>query len=351
MKIVICWSHISGYMAACWRALAATPGVEVFLLGFESDPIAPFDTRLLGNIRHRLLSETDRQNFELTRQIVTGEKPDVMLVSGWFHPAYRKLVADPAVAGATKIMAVDTPFRGDLKQAVGRHLLKPLLKRFDRIVVATERGYTYAKYLGFGESQIRRGIYGIDYAAFATCAEQRLANPAGWPKKFLYVGRYAPEKGMDVLTKAYQQYRANSRDPWELVCCGRGPLAGAVAGWPGVSERGFVPPDQQARVFAECGAFVIASNYEPWGAAIAEAGASGLPLICSNACSSIVDLLRDAYNGYTFATGDVDMLARRMSQLAARSDLPEWGRRSQHYAAAYAGTLWPLRVFDGLLPA
>jgi aryl-alcohol dehydrogenase-like predicted oxidoreductase len=29
VKIVFCWSAISGYMAACWRALAARPGIEV----------------------------------------------------------------------------------------------------------------------------------------------------------------------------------------------------------------------------------------------------------------------------------------------------------------------------------
>ncbi|MDB5328115.1 MAG: rfaG, partial [Phycisphaerales bacterium] len=159
MKIVICWSHISGYMAACWRALAAVPGVELFVLGFESDPVAPFDTRLLGEVRHRLLSETDRQNADLTKQLVVDEKPDVMLMSGWFHPAYRALAKDPAVAGVKKILAVDTPFRGDLRQAIGKHLLKSLLRKFDRIVVSGERGYAYARYLGFTEQQIRRGVY------------------------------------------------------------------------------------------------------------------------------------------------------------------------------------------------
>ena len=36
MKVLICWSHISGYMAACWRALAAS-GVDLSLLAFRTE--------------------------------------------------------------------------------------------------------------------------------------------------------------------------------------------------------------------------------------------------------------------------------------------------------------------------
>ena len=350
MKIVICWSHISGYMAACWRELAARPGVEVFLLGFESDAIAPFDARLLADVRHRLLNEAERQDVALTKKLVADEKPDIILMSGWFHPAYRKLAADPAFAKVKKIIAVDTPFRGDWKQAIGKRLLQPLLKHFERIVVAGERGYIYARYLGFAESKIRRGVYAVDFAVLSKCLPMRMNQNEGWPKRFLYVGRYADEKSIDVLVEGYRQYRAAATDPWELVCCGRGPSAGLLANQPGITDLGFVSPTQQADVYARAGAFVIASRFDPWPLVAVEAASAGLPLICSNACGSAVEVLRDHFNGYNFATGDASMLAARMTQLAgAGQDLPAWGARSQAFAAAYAAHLWPLRVFDGFL--
>src|SRR4051812_29726203 len=35
MNVVFCWSDISGYMAACWRALAAIEDVRLFVIAFE----------------------------------------------------------------------------------------------------------------------------------------------------------------------------------------------------------------------------------------------------------------------------------------------------------------------------
>lgn len=29
LKIVICWTEISGYMNACWKALARRPGIDL----------------------------------------------------------------------------------------------------------------------------------------------------------------------------------------------------------------------------------------------------------------------------------------------------------------------------------
>jgi hypothetical protein len=47
MKVVVCWSHVSGYMAACWRALAATPDCEVFVVAFGPEGDAPFDPAVM----------------------------------------------------------------------------------------------------------------------------------------------------------------------------------------------------------------------------------------------------------------------------------------------------------------
>lgn len=349
MKIVICWSHISGYMASCWRALAAQPGVSVFLLGFAADSVAPFDASLLGGIPHKLMNEAERVDPQFIHSIVAAEKPDVLCVSGWNNKGYTPLVSHPAFANAYKIMSMDTGMRYDWRQAVGRVLLKKYLRNFNRIVVAGERAFAYARYLGFADSQIRKGVYGLDYQNFANGLTARRAKDA-WPKRFLYVGRYVEEKGVDTLIKAYQQYRQESSDPWELVCCGRGPQANLLAGQPGVTDLGFVAPNDQAQVYADAGCFVIASRYEPWGVVIAEAASAGLPVVCSTACGASVELVRDGYNGYTFAPDDHEQLAKRLHQIAARNDLDTWGQRATTYGAAHAAELWPGRFFDGLLP-
>jgi glycosyltransferase involved in cell wall biosynthesis len=230
---------------------------------------------------------------------------------------------------------------------IGRRAMRPFLRRIDRVVVSGERAAQAARYFGFKGSQIKLGFCGLDFGIFGPLLERRLKGP--WPRKFLFVGRYAPEKALDVLVDAYARYRATAgADAWELVCCGTGPEGHRLKA-PGIIDMGFVPPDRQAEVFTDAGAFVMASSYEPWGVAIAEGAASGLPLVCSDACGAVAEVLREGYNGYVFGTGDAAALARALTRVSM-VDAPTWGARSRTLASAYDAAGWPQRVFDDLLP-
>ena len=344
MNVVICWSHISGYMAACWRALAETAGVRLFVVAFEPESSAPFDRSLMAGLPHRLLTPTERQDAKLVCDLVASHKPDVVMVSGWSHPAFRAVCADRRMASAAKLMTLDTQPRFDFRQLAGRWIRREFFSKIDRAIAIGERAAVCARYLGFRADQIKVGACGINFAGFGTLSEQR----TNWPRKWLYVGRYAPEKGLDILVKGYELYRRAAIDPpWELVCCGSGPEKHRLSS-PGIIDLGFVPPDHQPKVFADAGGFVIASRFEPWGVAIAEAAAAGLPLICSDACGAVADVLREGFNGYTFTSGDAEMLARRMLQ-TANEDVRLMGERSRHLAAPFDAALWPRRVFDGYL--
>ena len=97
----------------------------------------------------------------------------------------------------------------------------------DAVMVAGERAWQYASNLQVPEGSIYRGMYGIDYQAFAPLLQQRVDQPGGWPRQFLFCGRYIDIKGSDILLDAYRQYR-NRADPWPLVCCGGGELQSLV---------------------------------------------------------------------------------------------------------------------------
>lgn len=347
MKVVICWSHISGYMAATCRALAAAPGVSVFVLAFESESSAPFDPGLFKGVPYTLLDDRQRRDANLVRGLVADQKPDVLMVSGWAHKAYRAVVTDPKFSHVPKLMTMDTQLRMDVRQAIGRRLLKPFFKHIDRVVVAGERAAMCARYYGFRDGQIRIGALGIDCTTFRPLLERRSAG--AWPRKFLYAGRYAADKGgLGVLVDAYTLYRtAASGNAWELVCCGKGPERHKLNA-PGITDLGFIPPDRQAEVFLDAGAFVMPSLSEAWGVAIVEAAVAGLPLVCSDACGANAEVLRDGYNGYRAATGDAAALARAFSRIVS-VDGPTWGGRSRVMGEAFDAATWPARIFDDLL--
>jgi glycosyltransferase involved in cell wall biosynthesis len=193
------------------------------------------------------------------------------------------------------------------------------------------------------EARIFRGMLGYDAAHFETALAQRAASP--WPKSFVYMGRYAAQKGLDVLTAGYARYRQAVSDPWPLHCHGSGPAQALLENHAGIMVHPWVQPADQPGILAKHGVFLLTSHTEPWAIAVGEAMASGLPAICTEAVGAVADLIRPYYNGLTIPTGDAAALARALKWMHDHHDhLPAMGRAAQQFAAPYAAPLWALRL-------
>jgi glycosyltransferase involved in cell wall biosynthesis len=345
MRLVMCWADISGYMAACWRALSSTPDVDLRIIATRPGGKS-FSDDLVAGLNIRLLSRQEKDDPALIASIVKEHRPDVLYTSGWNHEPYRRLVSDPAMASVPKWMGVDTPWRGTFRQQLARIALRRYVARMDRVFVPGERAFQYVRLLGVPEGRIRRGLYGVDYAALAPLHEQRAQRPEGWPRRFLYVGRYAPEKDIPTLVAGYREYRRSvgEESAWPLTCCGSGPLQDLLRGESGIEDRGFVAPPDLPAVMVQHGAFVIASSFDPWPLVVVESCAAGLPVICTESCGSAVELVRPYYNGLTVATADAAALARAMRWSHEQvGELPEMGRCAREMAAAYSAQAWATR--------
>ncbi|MCB0192831.1 MAG: glycosyltransferase family 4 protein [Anaerolineae bacterium] len=347
LKVVFCWSDISGYMAACWHALQQQLHIDLFVIAFQAKTESAFANRLMDGIPHRLLGVAERGQTELIKQIVLEQQPDVVVLCGWFHPPYRALPFTPALSETRFVMGMDTPWQATLKQRLGPVLLGPYLKRLDRVVVTGERSWQYARHLGVEAARLRRGLYGIDYRRWASLYMQRQES---WPCTFLFVGRYAPEKGIDVLVEAYRRYRRQTTAPWPLVCCGQGPLADHLQEQPGLIDRGFIQPDALDTIWQQTGVFILPSRFDPWPLALVEAAAAGLPIICTDRCGSAVEVVREGYNGLIIPANDPDTLTQAMLTMHRHyEDLSTWGARAQQLAAPYAADFWAKRWQELLL--
>ncbi|RMF09793.1 MAG: glycosyltransferase [Alphaproteobacteria bacterium] len=340
LKVVFCWSTISGYMAACWRALTRHPEVELSVLAHRpgASTHAAFAEEIMEGIPCRLLDDGEKNDAALIESWVVGQKPDIVVTTGWWLSAYRRLVDVPVLRRCAFMTGVDTPWRTPL-QYVNRFRVGRYLRRLDRVVVAGERAWQHMRRLGVPEQHLGRGQYGVDWQGLGSVVAKRAA--ADWPRRFLFVGRYVTEKGLDVLVEAYLGYRALVDDPWPLECCGRGPLGSMLSGQPGIKDRGFVQPIAMHERWRHAGVFVIPSRFDPWPLALVEAAAAGLPIIATEACGSGVELLRERFNGLFVPTSDVQALAMAMVHMHQKvADLPEWGERSRMLASAYSAEAW-----------
>lgn len=346
MRIAVFWTGVTAPMAACWRALAERPGVSLTV--FTELAAAP-DTayrheEILAGLDVRVFRAGVRFDRARLRRQIAEAAPDAMLILGWRSPVSRFAAECGTFAAVPKWLAFDMAWEPSLRKFLAPLVLRRYLRRFVGAIVPGERSAVYARHLGFPESRIERGLVGLDTATCAAAARIRASLPER-PRRFLHLGRCVPEKRVDLLVAAYRRYRGMVADPWALTCCGQGPESWRLAGVEGVHDLGFVQPAEVPRMLAEHGAFVLASDYDPWPFALAEAVASGLPVVCTSACGNSVELVRSRFNGWITGPGDVEGLAGGLRWIHERgADLAWIGERGMPLTAPYAKEVWAERI-------
>ena len=145
--------------------------------------------------------------------------------------------------------------------------------------------------------------------------------------RLLSVGAVVPRKGFDVLIAAL----ATLRDlPWRLTIAGdRTRDRNAVAELDAdiarhaledqIAVLGAVSPERLAALYAEADVFVLASRFEGYGMAYAEAIAHGLPVIGTTAGAIPETVPAEA--GLLVAAGDVTALAQALRRVIGDTDL------------------------------
>jgi len=274
-------------------------------------------------------------------------RPDAILVSSWHIPAYR-FVLKKLAGGAVRILCMDNPWRGTLKQYLGV-ISSPwhLLPLYDAVFLPGERQAVLAKKLGFKEANILYGLYSCDHPHFASVYHHRIETKV-LPRAFIYVGRFRQEKGIGILARAYRKYRAEVPDPWPLICCGAGELETALISLEGVEFKGFVQPDDLPARFATASCLILPSTLEQWGLVIHEAAAAGLAIICSSICGAAAHLVQDGYNGFLVEAGNVTDLARAMKRYSDLSEARrlEMARNSHNLSQQFTPRRWAVTLYE-----
>lgn len=348
MNIVILWTGVTAPMAACWRALAAVPGVELTVLSeLHRHAQTAYDERaLLSGLDHVLRYSDEWLDVSSLVNRIDGCKPDLMIVLGWRSEMCRAPVVHPRLAAVPKVLAFDMVFAPTPRKLLAPFVLRNYLQRFDGAFVPGERSAAYARWLGFPEQRIERGLMGVDHLALQAVAAGR-AREGGPPRRFLYVGRYAAEKGIRTLVSGYRMYRQRVAKPWPLTCCGMGPQQKMLRSVEGVEDRGFVQPYALPEVFAKHAAFVLASKYDPWPFALLEAVSAGLPVICTTACGSHCELVKPGVTGQVIPPRTPAALAEGLVWLhQEHARLSAMGASGSSLATPYAKEAWAQRVVE-----
>jgi len=339
-RVLVLWTRISPYMCENWRKLSRYTNIDLKIVAMSTQLDRDFTTFGRDVIRDLDIELVPREAPGLEELVISRMetfRPHAIFVAGWGVQAYRKALLGRRQPRPMVVMGMDTPWLGRPKQYFARLLLVRFLKQVDVVLAAENRSANYARRLGFSSERIFTRLYSWDESLATRCQEV----PKSDRNAFLFVGRYVPEKGLDLLIQAYREYRQLVTDPWDLICCGAGPFEELLANEPGITNAGFAQPDALSEHFAKATVFILPSRFEPWGVAIAEAMGCGLPVIVSDQCGAGLDLVEHGVSGFIVPAGAKDALLRQMMECHSnRERLPAISQAAQQSAAQCTSSRW-----------
>jgi glycosyltransferase involved in cell wall biosynthesis len=348
MKIGICFTNFGPYHLARLRALAArlrekgdrliayeVAGRERTYPWTRSAHDEPFTWNTL--FPDRVLEAIDPAHCRAAMaQVLDRDHPDGLGLVGYARPESMAGARWANRHGRPAVLLSES-HRLDRPRFWWKELIKTRrLRLFNSALVGGPLHRDYLASLGMSPGRVALGYNAVDNDYFVNEARRWRENSSGRSglpsaRYFLSVCRFAPEKNLVRLIRAFARYRqqtaASAR--WDLVLCGGGPTAAAMdeavadSGCAHAIHRpGFLQVDALPRWYAHAGAFVLPSLSEPWGLVVNEAAASGLPLLVSThaGCAPTLVPEPEGTTGSQFDPLDVEEMTTKLAGMAALTD-------------------------------
>jgi 1,2-diacylglycerol 3-alpha-glucosyltransferase len=319
-----------------------------------------------GGVARRMSAKEVSERVEDALQSCS---PDAVAIPGWSDKGALAALRWCTETGTPPILmsestALDEPRVGWREWIKGR-----IVRLCSTALVGGQRHIDYLVELGVPRDQIFTGYDVVDNEHFRQKATEirnqrsNVRKKYGLPENyFLASARFIEKKNLPTLIRSYARYRqlAGNTDnrrqttdnrPWDLVLLGDGPLhetlnsqLSALSLQHSVLLPGFKQYEELPVYYGLANTFVHASTTEQWGLVVNEAIASGLPVIVSDRCGCVPELVQD--NGFTFDPMNQHELASRLFEMASLSD--DERERLGDASRRIATNLGPNRFGEGL---
>lgn len=290
-------------------------------------------------------------------------KPDVVAINGWYDTAALTALLWCRQNRIPSIVMSDSTAI-DSKRSVWKEFIKAsIVREFDCGFVAGIRHADYLQNLGISKENIFFGYDVVDNNYFDIHASKIRDEKSVWQNRkclperfFLVVSRFIEKKNLPFIINAYNRYYNEAGTAaWHLCILGDGPQKQELYSLTtklGLSNvihfEGFKQYNELPVYFGLASVFVHASTSEQWGLVVNEAMASGLPVIVSERCGCVPELVDPGINGYTFNPFNEKSLTDTMLLIAnTNQDISIMGEESKKKIAAFN----PLTFGQGLFEA
>lgn len=329
------WSGLSRYLfealaraGALEAAVDTTPGRLVDLVAYATT-IAPDKTDWLVRYEHSAVARWGMSHAGGRRVRAASARPEALLqVGAWYdftgirglEPRLRCSYHDGNLA-----RYLDNPdCRLDRDSPQIKRALRFEKKVYDGLdLIMPMSDWLRDSFISdFGQSPEKVVTVGAG-ANLRQIPDAPARNGEPGRPRLLFVGGDFQRKGGPELLAAFAQLRSEQPEA-ELWLVG--PSESSVPSQPGVRAHGFVRRDtadgeaEIDRLYRAATAFVMPSRYEPFGVALLEAMAYGLPCVAADTCA-MPEIVAHGSTGFVAPVGDAGALAQHLRTLAENPEL------------------------------
>lgn len=361
------WAHYKASVFQAFQQLAdQQPDVQVKVLQLarnersRADLEANVDADTPGYLyTYELLFDRFLEDISLRERAVAllrhakAFRPDVINLTGYYDMAQILLLLWAKTKGIRVIMqnestAVDQR-SGGWKESFKRWVFS----QCDGFFCFGTQAANYVLQLGVRPEKILLRKNAVDNRALRLAYERALPSRVSEQHRlglrannFVFVGRLIAVKNLPTLLAAFAEacHQTTQAENWGLILLGDGPegeslrqqsqtldISDQVRFLPG--RPWFRVPD----VLALSTVLVLPSWSEPWGLVVNEAMVCGLPVIVSERCGCVTDLLHSGQNGFVFDPARPAQLTQHLVQfMDASVDTGRMGQLAQQIIAPYA---------------
>jgi glycosyltransferase involved in cell wall biosynthesis len=321
LRVLILYTELAGYVLGNFkRFLDLNSEAQMLVVHYPVNPEAPFNFNSFDKAE---FVEFNENSISTIAKKVIDFNPDIVLCSGWGNKHYIQWVKSLR-PDTKRVICFDNQWKASLKQIILSTISKfTFLKMFSYAWVPGLPQRTYALKLGFKSENIFTGLYPADSELFKSVGMKKLSLQTEYPKVFLSVARYIPQKDLPTMWEAFIEANNDMGNLWTMKCIGFGEDYDKRIINPFIAHLGFKQPSEMENDVLNAGVYVLPSIYEPWGVAVHEMALSALPMVLSDKVGAATMFLNKS-NGFSFSAGDKAQLKAVFKTIMALSDQQLW---------------------------
>lgn len=284
------------------------------------------------NARHKFKHEF--------RKILNTIQPDIVIATGYAFPVLDIIINTSHKAGAKTIM--ESHVQGEtvsMTKYIYNSTLKRLFSFWDqRIMNSLKRCNCIVTLTNGDVSYWKNYAPQIEVIPNLLTVEPKPVKDYA-TKRVICAGRYAPQKGFDLLLDAWRQLNRHYSD-WQLYIFGNGdrsPYQKIVDYWGlGSSVHLMNATPNIVDEFTQSSIYVMSSRFEGFGLVLAEAMACGLPCVSFDCPHGPRDIISDGEDGLLVENGNTKALAEKIQFLMSKTEIRQvMGEKAAKNIARY----------------